>query len=257
MIPWTLIFYTHSWIFLLIKFCWTIFSLPIPNLGVPFTSLIIYHIFLLFLYIMRSISDFCPILLDKLPFTPLAHYDFLQLGIFYTNCYRHMAGYHTYPRTCHIILPFPQILPKNYFFLLITIFSCYSQYITVAPAVHFIRYILVLTLHYFVNILHFSATWYISLPLAIFSCHWQNFARPLSLQDGRTVNYLRWLCETVFVIMWDDYLNNHIIMVNFWDYMHEYKWAYVIIEAVWTTHHLQFANAPPFSLQNGCFKIFK
>ena len=31
----------------------------------------------------------------------------------------------------------------------------------------------------------------------------------------------------------------------------------MIIEAVWSTHHQQFANAPPFFFQKGCFEIFR
>ena len=38
------------------------------------------------------------------------------------------------------------------------------------------------------------------------------YYREILNQGARKVNYLRWLCEMVLVILWDDYVKNQIIM---------------------------------------------
>ena len=63
------------------------------------------------------------------------------------------------------------------------------------------------------------------------------------------------LSETCLVIVWDDYLDNHIIMVNCWYY---YKWAYLVdYRGCLIYPSPAICKCAPFVLQNGCFEIFR
>ena len=133
------------------------------------------------------------------PSKPLSDYDFLQLLIFYTTWYiiHQCMSYIFYNIP---IMSFPHISLNVYLSPIRTIFSHYSQFITRASfSWSHCVYMSLSLLHYSLNILPFAPNLYMSLPLTIFSCRWQNFGRPLIFQLPTIVSILLYIYIYIYI----------------------------------------------------------